>query len=236
MAAHGEAGSAHAGAGHLNWYSLLGVAPDATTEQLTAAVERLARQANALAVTAPERARHLRDQVRAIKQDLLSGAEARQRYDEALARPTPSPPPNPTPNPLPNPPPSPTPTPPAQPTPASPTPSARPSPATSGPGLLSRISKFLQTGWTCGQCGYGALPTDKFCPKCGSRVESGLGSQAPAAASPAAGAGAGAGAPATGQAERPEIARCGRCGSEAVAGNAFCIRCGSRLGPGISRH
>jgi hypothetical protein len=68
-----------------DWYEVLKLAPDAATEQIEAAVERLSRQATALAVTAPERSQRLRDQVRAIKRDLLSGPESRERYDTARA-------------------------------------------------------------------------------------------------------------------------------------------------------
>ncbi|HXP20994.1 MAG TPA: hypothetical protein VN840_15230, partial [Streptosporangiaceae bacterium] len=69
-----------------NWYSVLGLAPAATGEEITEAVERLTRQASALALTAPERSRQLREQARAIKRDLLSGEAERQRYDQELAR------------------------------------------------------------------------------------------------------------------------------------------------------
>ncbi len=80
-----------------DWYAYLNIAPDAPTEQVEQAVERLSRQATALAVTAPERSQRLRDTVRSIKRDLLSGAEARARYDAgreaaATAAQPPSPP------------------------------------------------------------------------------------------------------------------------------------------------
>lgn len=225
-------------AGPTDWYSVLGEGTDATTEQIAAAVERLARQANALAITAPERARQLRDQVRAIKQDLLSGAESRQRYDQRLAAraaagadsapaPTPTAPPGyPTSAPAgPAPPPAPaawstaSPSRPAVPGPATaPFRYSPPSPAKPAPRLMSRISKFLQTGWTCSGCGYGAQPTDKFCPRCGNRVESGLGDEPPHA-SVATGA---------------QPTRCGKCGSWAAPGDIFCMRCGSGPMPGIS--
>lgn len=203
-----------------DWYSILSLGPDATTEQITAAVERLARQANALAITAPERARQLRDQVRAIKRDLLSGAESRQLYDHRLAAQAAagadSPPPVPA-------------------SPASPrlafpgpaTPPYRynpPSPAKPAAELMSRISKFLRTGWTCVSCGYGAQPTDKFCPKCGNRVESGLGGQLPGAS--AAGQAKG-GSP--NPAPEAQAVRCDKCGSCTTSEDIFCMRCGSGL-------
>lgn len=196
-----------------DWYSVLGLAPEATAEQITQAVERLSRQANALAVTAPERARLLRDQVRAIKQDLLSGAESRRRYDDAVIQRT-------------------IPTAPAVPvgpagppvempaTPFLPGPPPSPVNVTQGPGLMSRISKFLQTGWTCVGCGYGALPTDKFCPKCGNRVEAGLDGGQQAGGSP------------VGLAEKRRPATCSNCGVTTAPRDYFCKRCGNSLTSG----
>jgi hypothetical protein len=193
-------------AGPTDWYSILGVAPDAATEQIAVAVERLTRQANALSITAPERARQLRDQVRAIKRDLLSGAESRQRYDHRLvaraAADADSPPPVPAPT--------------ASPHPAFPGPPTAPyrynppSPAKAAPDLMSRISKFLQTGWTCVSCGYGAQPTDKFCPRCGNRVESGLSGQARG------------GSP--NPVPEAQAVRCDKCGSCTTSGATACRR------------
>lgn len=201
------------GAEPTDWYSILGVGPDATTEQIAVAVERLARQANALAITAPERARQLRDRVRAIKRDLLSGAESRQRYDHRLvaraAAGADSPPPVPAPT--------------ASPRPAFPTAPYRyrpPSPAKPAPDLMSRISKFLRTGWTCVGCGYGAQPTDKFCPKCGNRVESGLSGQAKG------------GSP--NPVPEAQAVRCDKCGSSTAPGDIFCMQCGNGLMPDMS--
>ncbi|MGC1755170.1 MAG: hypothetical protein WA805_18955, partial [Trebonia sp.] len=68
-----------------DWYANLGLSPQAPEEQIAQAVERLSRQAAALAVTAPERSQRLRDTIRLIKRDLLSGQENRQRYDLGLA-------------------------------------------------------------------------------------------------------------------------------------------------------
>jgi hypothetical protein len=173
-----------------NWYAVLGVDPAATTEQITAAVERLARHANALSLTAPERARHLRDQVRAIKADLLSGTEQRERYDQRLggqqANAGTFPPPQ--------------------------------QAGTRAFGLMSRVAQFLQTGWTCSGCGYGALPTDKFCPKCGSKIQPGVprrsatghADEAPPSHAPAA-----------------EPPSCAKCGGSLAPGDAFCTRCGA---------
>lgn len=286
-----------ASAGPMDWYSFLGVGPEATTEQIATAVERLSRQANALALTAPERARQLRDQARAVKQDLLSGPESRQRYDQGLATraasnadaghpdpaPTPGPAPGPPPATGPQPAPGPQPYPGQQPAPgpqpyrglpgpapygypaAPPTaytpypgpprpagwnPGAVPSnfgpqpaapqpprpqpprpqpPGAQAPGLMSRISKFLQTGWTCVACGYGAQPTDKFCPKCGNRIESGLGDLSPHTSRAGQ---TGVGPP--NAAPEPQAARCDKCGTWATAGDTFCMRCGRGLVPGIS--
>ena len=64
-----------------NWYAFLRLSPGAREDEIQSAVERLSRQASALAVTAPERSQSLRETVRAIKRDLLSGPENRRRYD-----------------------------------------------------------------------------------------------------------------------------------------------------------
>src|SRR5438034_8618110 len=76
-----------------DWYAVLGVRPGAPAEEIAAAVERMSRQASALANTAPHRSQELRETTRAIKRDLLSGPEARQRYDLSRAERGPSPPP-----------------------------------------------------------------------------------------------------------------------------------------------
>ena len=64
-----------------NWYAYLRLSPGATVDEIQSAVERLSRQASALAATAPERSQSLRETIRSIKRDLLSGPENRQRYD-----------------------------------------------------------------------------------------------------------------------------------------------------------
>ena len=68
-----------------DWYAELRLQPDASTNEIAQAVEKRSRQATALANTAPERSQLLREQVRAMKRDLLSGDDARQRYDAARA-------------------------------------------------------------------------------------------------------------------------------------------------------
>lgn len=68
-----------------DWHAYLGLSPQAPEEEIAQAVERLSRQAAALAVTAPERSQRLRDTIRLIKRDLLSGRENRQQYDLGLA-------------------------------------------------------------------------------------------------------------------------------------------------------
>jgi len=167
-----------------DWYSVLGLDASATTEHIIAAVERLARQANALSLTAPDRARQLRDQVRAIKQDLLSGPEQRRQYDRQLATP--------------------------QAPPAGPAAGGHPAAFSQQPqrgGLMARVTQFLQSGWTCATCGYGALPTDKFCPKCGGKIQPGI---APSAVSPEA-----------------TPASCSACGNAIAPGDLFCTKCGT---------
>ncbi len=174
-----------------NWYAVLRVDPAATTEQITAAAERLARHANALSLTAPERARHLRDQVRAVKADLLSGIEQRERYDQHLRE---------------------------QQANAGTLPAPRPA-GTRAFGLMSRVTQFLQTGWTCSECGYGALPTDKFCPKCGSKIQPGVPHRS------AKQSHADEATPSPGSAAEP--ASCAKCGGRIAPGDAFCTRCGA---------
>jgi hypothetical protein len=124
-----------------DWYAHLGLSPDATTEQIEQAVERLSQQAASLAVTAPERSQLLRETVSSIKRDLLSGPESRQRYDAGPAQ-----------------------------QPDAPIP-VSPAPAFTGENVSSRISRFLRTGWTCSSCGKDALPSDKFCTRCGTPIK-----------------------------------------------------------------
>lgn len=134
-----------------DWYSVLGLPPQASTEQIRAAVEKMSRQASALANTAPHRSQELREITRAIKRDLLSGAETRQRYD--LSRQDRGTPPS---------------APPATPVPEAAVPSAAAGPA--GAGLGARLKRFMQASWTCPACGEGAMPNDKFCKACGTSI------------------------------------------------------------------
>jgi ribosomal protein L32 len=180
--------------GETDWYSVLGLGPSASAEEITTAVERMSRQASALANMAPERSQQLREVIRAIKRDLLSGAEARQRYDLTLVRPAPAAAPGPVP--------------PALQT-AFPSPPAPPPPAaTQGAGLGSRFKRFMQTSWTCPACGEGAMPDDRFCKACGTKI-----------APPAA---------AARPAPAPEPSFCGSCGKRLDAHENFCTRCGTR--------
>jgi Double zinc ribbon len=155
-----------------DWYAELGLSQQAATTDIEQAVERLSRQAAALATTAPERSQLLREKVRSIKRDLLSGPENRQRYDAARLQAGP---------------PAGThanqPAPPGQPPyPAQPLPPvqsrlAYPGNSAPRPGWPApppaggRILRFLRTGWTCPACGNGALPSDKFCTKCGAPIQ-----------------------------------------------------------------
>lgn len=144
-----------------DWYAYLRLSPEAPTAEIEGAVERLSRQASALAATAPERSQSLRETIRAIKRDLLSGPENRRRYDERVRQPArPAYPPA---APVPA-------TPPAA---AAPGASAAPAPPgamRAGQGAGSRLARFLRTGWTCPSCGRGAVPSDKFCTKCGTPI------------------------------------------------------------------
>jgi Double zinc ribbon len=148
-----------------DWYAYLRLPPEATAGDIEQAVERLSRQASALAVTAPERSQRLRETIRAIKRDLLSGPEGRARYDaprsQRLAAPAPVPPAGAAAPPVPTPPMPTTPAPPG----IAPAP-----PGPGGQGTGSRLARFLRTGWTCPGCGKGAVPSDKFCTKCGTPI------------------------------------------------------------------
>ena len=193
-----------------NWYAYLRLPPGATVEEIQSAVERLSGQASALAATSPERSQSLRETIRSIKRDLLSGPENRQRYDAprlqqraAQAPPVPTagpPPPAPASHPL------------------APYPSA-PNPPTPGPALYpptgqgagARIARFLRTGWTCPACGKGGVPSDKFCTRCGTPIRP----VRPEAAPEPAGV------------SRPHLA-CGICANPLGPMDAFCAKCGAR--------
>ena len=172
-----------------DWYEYLNLTADAPAGQIGQAVERLSRQAASLAVTAPERSQRLRDTVREIKRDLLSGQESRARYDAALiqARLAAS---------------APLPAPVA----ASQPPVALP--PSGGERISSRIVRFLRTGWTCAGCGKEALPSDKFCTRCGTTITP----TRRDALAPGARAG------------------CVTCAAPLGANDAFCARCGTPAG------
>jgi len=212
-----------------DWYAYLRLSPEATTEQIEQAVERLSRQAAALAVTAPERSQQLRETVRSIKRDLLSSPESRQRYDVARAAATkqaaaPAQPAWPAAQQAAWPPPAQQaatpaqtfpPPPPAAPgvpmsmpaaaaPPAAPIP-VPPAPALAGEGVGSRLARFLRTGWTCSSCGKDALPSDKFCTKCGSPIKLVQPDSAPG---------------------RARLA-CANCAAPLAATDAFCAKCGT---------
>jgi predicted nucleic acid-binding Zn ribbon protein len=219
-----------------DWYAVLGLGPGAHTGEIAAAVERMSRQASALANTAPRRSQELREITRAIKRDLLSGPEARQRYDLSRAGHGPSAPPSAAPPPAAPPPATaPPPTPPpagaaeswtataaagapvkaAEDWTATAAAGAPHAPSadramTAGGGLGARIMRFMQTGWTCPACGQGAMPNDRFCTKCGAEIRP---PAAPAARAPAVLAPAGT---------------CAACGNALITGQDFCTRCGER--------
>jgi hypothetical protein len=159
-----------------DWYAYLNLSADTPTEQVEQVVERLSRQAAALAVTAPERSQQLRDTVRAIKRDLLSGPDSRARYDAGLIAQAPA----------------------AQP------PAAQPA---GGERIGARIARFLRTGWTCSSCGKEALPSDKFCTRCGTPI------------TPTRSDGA----------TLSTRAACENCAAPLGANDAFCARCGTAV-------
>jgi curved DNA-binding protein CbpA len=195
-----------------DWYAVLRLTPDASAEEIAGAVERLSRQASALATTAPERSQQLRETLRSIKRDLLSGPENRQRYDQSRAQarnavptqapaaPTAQRPPVPQ-------------YPAAPPPPAAPAPAPASAPASAaGPGpegMGARFARFMRTGWACSNCGKGSLPNEKFCSRCGSPIQP----------------------PAPGTAARGAAARnlvCANCGKQLRSSDVFCGSCGTR--------
>jgi curved DNA-binding protein CbpA len=200
-----------------DWYAFLRLAPDASADEIASAVERLSRQASALATTAPERSHELRETLRSIKRDLLSGPENRQRYDQSLAQARSAvPPAAPAAGPAtPYPPaasrPPATAYPPAAPYPAAapaPGPAAAPGPGP-GEGMGARFARFMRTGWACPNCGKGSLPNEKFCSRCGGPIQP----------------------PATGAAARGPAVRnpvCANCGKQLRSADVFCGSCGTR--------
>jgi curved DNA-binding protein CbpA len=201
-----------------DWYSVLGLSPAASADEIAVAVERLSRQASALAVTAPERSQQLREVTRAIKRDLLSGLESRRRYDQSLrpgaaAPQAPAAPPGMLPaGPSAAGPPA---APPATPT-AAPA-AGRPAPvagatAPQAPDRRKRFMRFLQGAWTCPACGHDAMPGEEFCTKCGGKLRTATGDDAPAV-------------PGSGGARVPS---CAACGIALSPTDRFCTHCGSR--------
>jgi hypothetical protein len=193
-----------------DWYAHLNLTEDAPTEQIERAVERLSRQATALAVTAPERSQRLRDTVRAIKGDLLSGPEARARYDAGRGAAS-APPPPAVPPPVMPPAPSAVPASPETGGLAGAWPPAAPAGAgvgsAGGERMSSRIARFLRTGWTCAECGKEGLPSDKFCTRCGTTIT-----------------------PTRREASvRPTRIACTNCAASLGMADAFCARCGTRV-------
>ena len=69
-----------------DWYEVLGIDTNSHDSAINAAIERMSRLASALANTAPDRSQDVRETIRAIRRDLCSGLDARQAYDQQLAR------------------------------------------------------------------------------------------------------------------------------------------------------
>jgi hypothetical protein len=68
-------------------YNFLGLPASASTRDISEAVERISKQANALANVSSEQSRELRDRIRQIKLDLLTSDERRSAYDAMLTHP-----------------------------------------------------------------------------------------------------------------------------------------------------
>ena len=131
-----------------DWYALLGVERSASDNEISAAADKLARTAAALAVTNVERSHQIRETVRSIRRDLLSDPDARRRYDQLLeggGRPDPAP-----------------------------APIATVQPQLRGPaveGLAGRFKRFMKEGWTCPKCSTHCGPSDRFCVACGTDMK-----------------------------------------------------------------
>lgn len=205
-----------------DWYAVLQLGPEATSDEVAQAVEKRSRQAAALANTAPERSQQLREQVRAIKRDLLSGDEARARYDASRSVAV-SPPPQEA------------------------APAAWPGPdqaAQQGWGhqdwgqqysgqqysgqqgwgqdgagqqdwgaqqaapRRSRFRQFMQSGWTCWHCGESAMPADQYCTQCCAQLTQTVSWAAPTV-------------PVT----NPNA--CPYCGTAATSTHRYCRTCGA---------
>lgn len=131
-----------------NWYVLLGVDRGASDGEISSAVEKLSRTSAALAVTNPERSQQIREIVRLIRRDLLSGPAPRSSYDQLLR--TAEQPSRPSAIPL--------------------QPQPRVDPAPPLGGLTGRFLRFLKEGWTCQSCGAPSNPGDRFCAACGGEI------------------------------------------------------------------
>jgi hypothetical protein len=166
-----------------DWYAYLQLPPQASTRDVEHAIERLSRQASALATTAPERSQQLRETIRSIKRDLLSGPEGPPRPGVPRAHDLAPPP----------------------------VPSRPPGAAAPGQGAGSRLARFLRTGWTCPSCGKGAVPSEKFCTRCGTPIH-------PLRPETAA-------EPAHAPSPRPF---CPGCANPLGAMDVFCSKCGAR--------
>jgi ARC6-like, IMS domain len=67
-----------------NHYDLLGVDMFAPRTAIEAAVERISKQANAMANTDPAHSQQLRNRIRQVKEDLLEGEERRNIYNRRI--------------------------------------------------------------------------------------------------------------------------------------------------------
>jgi curved DNA-binding protein CbpA len=132
-----------------DWYAVLGVVRSASTEDISLAIEKLARTSAALAVTNPERSQQIRETARSIRRDLLSGPEARRSYDRSLALGHQ----------------------PERQYGESDQRQAKPAAVAPTGGLSARFVRFLKQGWTCESCGTPGGPGDRFCSSCGAEIK-----------------------------------------------------------------
>jgi Double zinc ribbon len=76
-----------------------------------------------------------------------------------------------------------------------------------GERIGARLARFLRTGWVCAECGNEALPSDKFCTRCGTAI------------SP------------TRRDVAPSTSRvtCANCAASVGVNDVFCAQCGTRV-------
>jgi Double zinc ribbon len=76
-----------------------------------------------------------------------------------------------------------------------------------GERIGARLARFLRTGWVCAECGNEALPSDKFCTRCGTAISPIRRDAAPSTSR----------------------VTCANCAASVGVNDIFCARCGTRV-------